>query len=100
MEGWRYFDRGAGYYLMTLKTATARVGLEMSGGSRLTGAGTIPLNIAGDTAAPDTETWVHIAMMLYEGNVYFYLNGQRRYAPAPMRTRLGHAGDLPAEHRQ
>ena len=24
-------------------------------------------------------------MMLYEGSVYFYLNGQRRYAPTPMR---------------
>ena len=85
MEGWWYFDRGAGYYLMTLKNATNRVGLEMNGGFRLTGSGLArPLNIASDLVAPDTETWVHIAMMLWQNNVYFYLNGQQVYTPTVM----------------
>ena len=87
MEGWWNFDRGAGYYLMVLKNATNKVGLELNGGFRLSGYGqTRPLNIASDLVAPDTEQWCHIAMMLFEGNVYFYLNGQRVYTPTPMQT--------------
>jgi len=41
MEGWWYFNTGAGFYLMTLKNATTRVGLEMSGGFRIVGAGAL-----------------------------------------------------------